>query len=108
MRTLENLNAGKNEISTIFHDTFYGPKNIRRLILSNDNINYIEDKSFFDLGYLESLDLEKSLLGSLYEDWFVGLHSIFFIKFISQTSAQYTSKCVQTFDFFRKAFSIRK
>lgn len=76
MTSLEYMNVGKNEISTIFHDTFHGPKNIRHLVLSNNNINYIEDGAFVDLSLLESLDLEQNLLGSLYVEWFTGLHNL--------------------------------
>ena len=64
-------------MSTILHDAFCGPTNIRQMILSNNNINYIKDKVFTDLGYIECLDLEKNLLASLYEDWFVWLHGSF-------------------------------
>lgn len=76
MTNLAYMNVGKNEISTIFHDTFHGPKNIKHLVLSNNKINYIEDEAFVDLGLLESLDLEQNLLGSLYEEWFTGLHNL--------------------------------
>ncbi|XP_018013927.1 leucine-rich repeat neuronal protein 2 [Hyalella azteca] len=78
-RNLTNLiyfNVGKNEISTIFHDTFLGPINIKQLVLSNNNINYIEDEAFTDLKKLEILDLEQNLLGSLYEEWFTGLSKL--------------------------------
>ena len=76
MTQLLYLNVGKNDISTIFHDTFQGPRNVKHLILSNNNINYIENEAFIDLPVLETLDLEQNLLGSLYEEWFRGLSQL--------------------------------
>ncbi|KAK7067037.1 Leucine-rich repeat neuronal protein 1, partial [Halocaridina rubra] len=80
MSRLEYLNAGKNSISTIFHDSFKGSKALKILILSNNRVNYIEDEALIDLSALQVLDLEHNLMGSLYKEWFHGLGNLIILK----------------------------
>ncbi|XP_059491280.1 leucine-rich repeat neuronal protein 1-like [Neocloeon triangulifer] len=70
------LNLAKNELSTIFSDTFSGLEKLENLVLSDNRINYIEDGAFVMLNNLKGLNLDSNMIGSLYEEWFLGLRNL--------------------------------
>jgi Leucine-rich repeat (LRR) protein len=74
--SLVYLNLAKNELSTIFSDTFSGLDWLQTLVLSDNRVNYIEDGAFVMLHKLQSLNLDSNMIGSLYEEWFLGLRSL--------------------------------
>ncbi|XP_065335394.1 leucine-rich repeat neuronal protein 1-like [Cloeon dipterum] len=74
--SISYLNLAKNELSTIFSDTFVGLENLETLVLSDNRINYIEDGAFVMLNNLKGLNLDSNMIGSLYEEWFLGLRNL--------------------------------
>ncbi|KAG8239880.1 hypothetical protein J437_LFUL018648 [Ladona fulva] len=76
MSSLHYLNLGKNELSTLFSDSFSGLEQLEILNLSENKITYIEDGAFGVLENLQRLSLDSNMIGSLYEEWFLGLKAL--------------------------------
>ncbi|XP_046406547.1 leucine-rich repeat neuronal protein 1-like [Ischnura elegans] len=76
MSSLRYLNLGRNDLSTLFSDSFSGLEQLEVLTLSENKINYMEDRTFGMLENLRRLSLDSNMIGSLYEEWFLGLKAL--------------------------------
>ncbi|XP_059553782.1 toll-like receptor 2 isoform X2 [Myotis daubentonii] len=82
MATMKSLDLSNNKITYVSNSDLRGCVNLKALRLGSNNIDTIEEDSFFSLGSLEHLDLSYNLLPNLSASWFRPLTSLNFLNLL--------------------------